>query len=121
MQCWPNRMQLPQDRHLPPSPIPGYRPILSTADILMTARRVLGLGLSKAARKCPFPLQPIWRLQVNDQDLAAGSGAKNSLGANSMELAGLVAKETATERATKQEKVSDIHRESKRLGWGTQR
>lgn len=32
-----------------------------------------------------------------------------------MELAGLVAKETATERATKQEKVSDILQDSK--GW----
>lgn len=60
-------------------------------------------------------MQPIWRLQANDQDSAAGSEAKNSLRANSAELAGLVAKETATERATKQEKVSDIHQESK--GW----
>lgn len=60
-------------------------------------------------------MQPIWRLQANDQDWAAGSEAKNSLRANSLELAGLVAKETATERATKQEKVSDIHQESK--GW----
>lgn len=60
-------------------------------------------------------MQPIWRLQANDQDWAAGSEAKNSLRTNSEELAGLVAKETATERATKQEKVSDIHQESK--GW----
>lgn len=54
-------------------------------------------------------------LQANDQERAAGSEAKNSLRANSLKLAGLVAKETVRERATKQEKVSDIHQESK--GW----
>lgn len=94
--------------------IPGCRQILSIADVLMIARRVLLRALQSCQEMfISYLLQPIWRLQANDQDLAAGSEAKNSLRVNSMELAGLVAKETATERATKQEKVSDILQESK--------
>lgn len=55
----------------------------------------------------------------NDQDRAAGSEAKNSQGAHSMELAGLVAKETSGRDSNQAEEVSD--RQHTCHGWGIHR
>lgn len=95
--------------------VPRWGHITFHSKILIGAKRSRSKVPERGQNLCfPIPLQSTWRLQANDQDWAAGSEAKNSHGANRKELAGLVARETVAERATKQgESVRPAPREQR--------